>query len=378
MSIQVGSGSSVGLGSANVTLQLAANCPSARTRPSPPQPTYREVPSLARRFRPETTPVLSHIHPPGLLPISNYNLHSFRFRSPGWTGSINQSSSTMHTKGPAPQLHDGSNLRIGIVHARWNASIIEPLLAGTKAKLLECGVKEQNIVVQSVPGSWELPIAVQRCASPISSLFCLFCRLPSSPFLLLAPLPPYTPFPMGRIASPLFLFLVLFRFLSLVITSPAPPFARPCTGEGAAPLTVCHVMVQTNSLYAASQVQSSSAGLGSSAGDLLGSSTSDLTTVPVSTTSTGPFDAIVAIGVLIKGQTMHFEYIAESVSHGLMRVSLDTGVPVIFGVLTVLNEEQAKARAGIIEGSHNHGEDWGLAAVEMGAKRKSWAAGTIE
>ncbi len=74
---------------------------------------------------------------------------------------------------------------------------------------------------------------------------------------------------------------------------------------------------------------------------------------------------------------MHFEYIADSVSRGLMRVSLDTGVPVVFGVLTVLNEEQAQARAGIQEGSHNHGEDWGLAAVEMGSKRKGWAAGRI-
>lgn len=71
----------------------------------------------------------------------------------------------MHNKGPAPQLHDGSNLRVGIVHARWNDSIIDPLLAGAKAKLQECGVKESNIVVQTVPGAWELPIAVQRYVS---------------------------------------------------------------------------------------------------------------------------------------------------------------------------------------------------------------------
>lgn len=75
---------------------------------------------------------------------------------------------------------------------------------------------------------------------------------------------------------------------------------------------------------------------------------------------------------------MHFEYIADAVSHGLMRVQLDTGVPVIFGVLTVLNDEQAQARAGITSGGHNHGEDWGLAAVELGVKRKAWAAGKIE
>ncbi len=133
----------------------------------------------------------------------------------------------------------------------------------------------------------------------------------------------------------------------------------------------------TNSLYAASQVQSSSAGSGGSAGDLLGSSTADLAALPTPSASTGVFDAIIAIGVLIKGETMHFEYISGSVSDGLMRVSLDTGVPVIFGVLTVLTDEQAKARAGLIPGSHNHGEDWGLAAVEMGVKRKDWAAGTI-
>lgn len=76
----------------------------------------------------------------------------------------------MHTKGPTPQLHDGSNLRIGIIHARWNDTIIEPLVAGTKAKLTECGVKESNIIVQSVPGAWELPIAVQRCVSSFSPL----------------------------------------------------------------------------------------------------------------------------------------------------------------------------------------------------------------
>ncbi|EON96916.1 putative -dimethyl-8-ribityllumazine synthase protein [Phaeoacremonium minimum UCRPA7] len=196
-------------------------------------------------------------------------------------------------KGPTPEQHDGSGLRIGIVHARWNESIIDPLLEGTKAKLLACGVPESNIIVESVPGSWELPIGVQR-------------------------------------------------------------------------------------LFAASQIQSSSSSGGPSlsAGDLLGGSTTDLTSLPTTTSAASqPFDALIAIGVLIKGETMHFEYIADAVSQGLMRVQLDTGVPVIFGVLTVLSETQAQARAGVIEGSHNHGEDWGLAAVEMGVKRKGWAAG---
>lgn len=129
-------------------------------------------------------------------------------------------------------------------------------------------------------------------------------------------------------------------------------------------------------LFSASQIQSNSAGA-PSATDLLGSSTTDLTSLP-SGAASGALDAIIAIGVLIKGETMHFEYISDAVSHGLMRVGLDTGVPVIFGVLTVLNDEQAKARAGVDGKGHNHGEDWGLAAVEMGVKRKEWTAGKIE
>ena len=52
-------------------------------------------------------------------------------------------------------------------------------------------------------------------------------------------------------------------------------------------------------------------------------------------------------------------------SAGLSEVGLSTGVPVIFGVLTVLTEEQAKVRAGLTKGGHNHGEDYGYAAIEM-------------
>jgi 6,7-dimethyl-8-ribityllumazine synthase len=65
-------------------------------------------------------------------------------------------------------------------------------------------------------------------------------------------------------------------------------------------------------------------------------------------------------------------YIADATSHGLMRVGLDTGVPVIFGVLTCLTEEQALERAGRGESphAHNHGEDWGTTAVEMACLNK--------
>ena len=127
-------------------------------------------------------------------------------------------------------------------------------------------------------------------------------------------------------------------------------------------------------LFAASTIQGTATG-GPSATDLLSSSTTDLTSVSA---ASGPFDAIIAVGVLIKGETMHFEYIAESTCQGLMRVQLDTAVPVILGVLTVLTDEQAKARAGVEGKGHNHGEDWGLAAVEMGVKKREWTNGTIE
>lgn len=138
-------------------------------------------------------------------------------------------------------------------------------------------------------------------------------------------------------------------------------------------------------MYSASQVQSSSTGVVGAAADLLGSA-SDLTqfassSQPKDSLLKTPFDAIIAIGVLIKGETMHFEYIADAVSHGLMRIQLEGNVPVVFGLLTLLNEEQGLQRAGIAgqgknEG-HNHGSDWGSAAVELGAKRKGWVEGKI-
>ena len=192
--------------------------------------------------------------------------------------------------------------------------MIEALVKGAQKSMLAAGVKPENIHIESVPGSYELPFAVQK-------------------------------------------------------------------------------------LYAASQIQSTSAavagGVGSLAsgiGDLLGGGTSQ-TDLHGSLQPAAPqkedksfkhaFDAVIAVGVLIKGETMHFEYIADAVTHGLMRVQLDTGAPVIFGLLTVLSEEQGLARAGLPGGSgkeakgHNHGEDWGAAAVELGVKRRAWADGKL-
>ncbi|RLV96299.1 67-dimethyl-8-ribityllumazine synthase [Spathaspora sp. JA1] len=156
--------------------------------------------------------------------------------------------------GQADQEYDGSNLRIGILHARWNKSIIDALVNGAVQKLLSLNVKRENIIIESVPGSFELPYGTQLFVNKQKKL--------------------------GK-----------------------------------------------------------------------------------------PLDAVIPIGVLIKGSTMHFEYICDSTTHQLMKLNFELNLPVIFGVLTCLTLEQAEARAGLIEGKmHNHGEDWGAAAVEMSTK----------
>jgi len=71
-------------------------------------------------------------------------------------------------------------------------------------------------------------------------------------------------------------------------------------------------------------------------------------------------DAVIALGVVIRGGTPHFEYVCQAATEGLNRVQLDYGVPVGFGLLTVDNEAQALDRAGL----PNSREDKGAEAVE--------------
>lgn len=72
------------------------------------------------------------------------------------------------------------------------------------------------------------------------------------------------------------------------------------------------------------------------------------------------FDAVIALGVIIRGGTPHFEYVSAAATDGLTRVALDTGVPVGFGLLTCDNDEQALDRAGLADSK----EDKGREAVE--------------
>ena len=82
----------------------------------------------------------------------------------------------------------------------------------------------------------------------------------------------------------------------------------------------------------------------------------------------GRHAAIVALGCVVRGDTRHYEQVADGTSEGLMRVALDTGVPVANGVLAVERYEDASARAG---GSHgNKGEEAALVAIEMADLRR--------
>jgi len=75
------------------------------------------------------------------------------------------------------------------------------------------------------------------------------------------------------------------------------------------------------------------------------------------------FDAVICLGAVIRGATPHFDYVASEVSKGVAKVGLESGVPVIFGVITADTIEQAIERAGTKAG--NKGWDAGVTAIEM-------------
>jgi 6,7-dimethyl-8-ribityllumazine synthase len=77
----------------------------------------------------------------------------------------------------------------------------------------------------------------------------------------------------------------------------------------------------------------------------------------------GNYDAIICVGAVIRGETSHYDYVCNEVSKGIAQTSLATGVPVLFGIVTTENIEQAIARAGSKGG--NKGYDCALSAIEM-------------
>jgi 6,7-dimethyl-8-ribityllumazine synthase len=75
------------------------------------------------------------------------------------------------------------------------------------------------------------------------------------------------------------------------------------------------------------------------------------------------FDAIICLGTVIRGATPHFDFVASEAAKGIAKVSLDSGLPVIFGIITADTIEQAIERAGTKDG--NKGKDAALSAIEM-------------
>ncbi len=77
----------------------------------------------------------------------------------------------------------------------------------------------------------------------------------------------------------------------------------------------------------------------------------------------GKYDAVICLGAVIRGSTTHYDYVCSEVSKGIATVSLNSGIPVMFGVLTTENIEQAIERAGTKAG--NKGYDCGVSAIEL-------------
>lgn len=169
--------------------------------------------------------------------------------------SARRTFAAMSTDAPAAvEIHLDPTARIAVAAARFNASIVDELLAGCRRRLVQIGVLENRIDVVRVPGAFELPLAAKLLAN------------------------------------------------------------------------------------------------------------------------TGRYDAVVCLGCVIRGDTPHFDYVAGECARGIQDVSIETSLPIIFGVLTTNTERQALDRIG---GSHGHaGERAADAAAEMIALAKSIRAGT--
>ena len=100
----------------------------------------------------------------------------------------------------------------------------------------------------------------------------------------------------------------------------------------------------------------------------------ELATVAAEAARSGAYSAVICLGVVIRGETPHFDYVAGQAASGLQKVGIDTGVPVIFGVVTTDTTEQALNRAGIKGG--NKGADAAHAAISMVKTMKQLAGFT--
>ncbi len=89
----------------------------------------------------------------------------------------------------------------------------------------------------------------------------------------------------------------------------------------------------------------------------------EIPTVAKKMAESGKYDAVICVGAVIRGSTTHYDYVCNEVSKGIAHISMETGVPTLFGILTTDNIEQAVERAGSKAG--NKGYDCALSAIEM-------------
>lgn len=89
----------------------------------------------------------------------------------------------------------------------------------------------------------------------------------------------------------------------------------------------------------------------------------EIPVVALKLAQSGNYDAVICVGAVIRGQTSHYDYVCNEVSKGIAQAGMSTGVPVLFGIVTTENIEQAIARAGSKAG--NKGYDCALSAIEM-------------
>ena len=113
---------------------------------------------------------------------------------------------------------------------------------------------------------------------------------------------------------------------------------------------------------------------GAAGRDILVSGAFELPFAARTVIESGTVDALVVVGAVIRGETTHYEMVADSCARGIMDVQLTSGVPIGMGVLTVENEDQALARSEAA-GGHNVGEEATLAALEMALLAREESSG---
>ena len=216
------------------------------------------------------------------------------------------------------RVRDGA--RFAILASRWNPRITDALVAGARKAFADNGVAESAVDVIRVPGAWELPLVAARLAAASAH--------------------------------------VAVVALGCVIRGDTRHYEQVADGcsEGLMRVALDYGMPVCNGVLAVEAHE-----------DAL-----DVVRVPgawelpqaaARLAGAGRHAALVALGCVVRGDTRHFEHVADRCAEGLMRVALDSGVPVLNGVLATERFEDAEARAG---GSHgNKGEECALAAIEM-------------